>query len=118
MPQDLHQEIENVTDPEIARILRGILLVEQRLAERVTSLEKKIDGLDAKIDVVARQGFPGGDPEGHRRAHEAMIETLAEKRRLRMAIQEKTISGLVWAVVVGVSVALWEWIKSMVRATT
>lgn len=56
---------------------------------------------DIMAELKAIRGaFPGGDVEGHRRAHEAMMELLEERRRLRRAIQEKTISGLIWAGIV------------------
>ena len=56
---------------------------------------------DIMAELKALRGaFPGGDIEGHRRAHETMIELLEERRKLRIAIQEKTISGLIWAALV------------------
>lgn len=63
--------------------------------------------------------FPGGDIEGHRRYHEAQIEKIAEIRRLRIAIQEKTISALVWAGVlwlfsIGVH-SFQEWVKGFIH---
>jgi hypothetical protein len=54
-----------------------------------------------------RQAFPGGDVDGHRRAHETMIELLEERRKLRIAIQEKTISGLLWAGIVAGATAIY-----------
>lgn len=71
---------------------------------QVATLDK-IDGLGKQIELVMT-AFPGKDFEGHRRYHETMIEMLAERRRLRQAVQEKTISGLVWAGIVGVGVAV------------
>lgn len=75
--------------------------------QRVETLERKVDGL-----VLA---FPGGDVEGHRRYHEMLIEGLEEKRKLRRAIQEKTISGLLWSVIVFMGVALWTYVKTHIR---
>jgi len=54
-----------------------------------------------------RQAFPGGDTEGHRRGHETMIELLEERRKLRIAVQEKTISGLIWAGLVAGATAIY-----------
>ena len=53
------------------------------------------------------KAFPAGDFEGHRRYHEVMIQILDEKRKLRMAIQEKTIGGLVWSALFGLGLLLW-----------
>jgi hypothetical protein len=65
------------------------------------------------------QAFPGSDTDGHRRYHEIQIEKVAEMRRLRVAIQEKTISGLIWAGVlwlfsIGVH-NFQEWIKGVIH---
>jgi hypothetical protein len=42
-----------------------------------------------------------------------MIETLAERKRLRLAIQEKTISGLVWAGLVALGFAVFHEIQTV-----
>lgn len=68
----------------------------------------KLGGEDlvGKISEIAdgirdiKSAFPDSNFEGHRRFHELEIEKFAERRRLRIAIQEKTISGLIWAGVV------------------
>lgn len=65
-----------------------------------------------KEDMEARlkrleQAFPGDDPLGHRRYHDTQIEILDERRRLRIAIQEKTISALIWSAIV--SILMWLW---------
>ena len=67
---------------------------------------EKIDQMEARLRKV-EAAFPAGDPEGHRRYHETQIELLEEKRRLRIAIQEKTISALLWSGIVGTIMWLW-----------
>jgi hypothetical protein len=63
---------------------------------------------DAEVAIQKLyKGFPSSDVDGHRRAHEAMIERTSEIRRLRVAIQEKTISGLIWSGIVGIAVLIW-----------
>lgn len=92
-------------DPAIVPVLRGLMRTQEEMVERMLALEK-----------AARMAFPGGDAEGHRRAHEAMIERTAELRRLRVAIQEKTISGLVWAAVVGLGLLVYHGALEVVKA--
>lgn len=78
-----------------------------------TGMMRRLDAMEAQHASMntalsnALSAFPSGDFEGHRRYHETMIELLAEKRRLRHAVQEKTISGLVWAIIVAVGLACW-----------
>jgi hypothetical protein len=71
--------------------------------ERLDTLERWRDEMDAKFEAA----FPGGDHVGHCRYHDAQIELLHERRRLRIAVQEKTISGLVWSLIVAGAVAVW-----------
>jgi hypothetical protein len=70
------------------------------------------DHIPTHADIMAelraiREAFPGGDTEGHRRAHETMIELLEERRKLRIAVQEKTISGLIWAGIVAILTSIY-----------
>ena len=77
---------------------------EQQILSALTELNNKVGKLF--------KAFPGDDVEGHRRAHEAQIEMVEEKRKLRIAIQEKTISGLIWAALVALGTALYhEFVK-------
>ncbi len=62
--------------------------------------------MEARIKRI-EDAFPGNDPMGHRRYHETQIEILDERRRLRIAIQEKTISALIWSAIVGIIMWLW-----------
>lgn len=78
-------------------------LWQQEIVTRVSDLEDKHISLATKFD----KAFPGGDHEAHCRYHDELRERNAELRRLRIAIQEKTISGLFWALIVVVSYALW-----------
>ncbi len=76
---------------------------------------ERIDGLERwRTDLERRfaEAFPGGDHVGHCRYHDIMIEQVEERRRLRQAIQEKTISGLVWAAIVGIGYSVWEYTKA------
>jgi len=81
------------------------------MEQRVTAIERRQDDLERRFV----EAFPGGDHVGHCRYHELMIEDLAEKRRLREAVQQKTISGLVWAGVVGLAYAVWQYLKTTFR---
>lgn len=79
------------------------------ICEAIMDTNRKVDQL--------LTAFPAGDLDGHRRYHEVQIQRLEETRRLRVAIQEKTISGLIWAGVVWVAYSAFhsvaEYIKGM-----
>ena len=92
----------------IADILTDILECQKKMDARIEGFEGHIEKhLIAHID----KAFAGGDPDGHRRAHEAMINLIEEKRKLRVAIQEKTISGLIWGAMIWLCLAAWARIK-------
>jgi len=81
------------------------------MEQRMTAIERRQDDLERRFV----EAFPGGDHVGHCRYHELMIEDIAEKRRLREAVQQKTISALVWAAVAGLAYAVWQYLKSAFR---
>ena len=84
------------------------------LAENSKLIEEKVVQSEEKIAELF-EAFPNADIDGHKRYHETMIEMLEEKRRLRSAIQEKTISGLIWSVIVGLAIILWNYAAHLIR---
>lgn len=95
---------------EVINLLQNI---EQGQRETLKRVEKLEDRLQAHSVVskanheAVMAAFPGNDAEGHRRFHETQILMLEERRQLRKAIQEKTISGLIWAGLVGSASAVY-----------
>jgi hypothetical protein len=79
--------------------------------DRLDDLESWRDDMEAKFKAA----FPLGDHEGHRRAHEVMMEELHERRRLRQAVVEKSVAGLVWAIMVALGIAVWQYIKREIK---
>lgn len=77
---------------EQARHLGG-----QELVETIEAMALDIHSIKKSMSELTNSAFPGGDLAGHKRYHDLVIERTAEIRRLRIAIQEKTLSGLVWA---------------------
>ncbi len=98
---------------EQARKLGGDDLVQVIVDLREGQLQvlKRLEHLENSVAQLNR-AFPNGDTEGHRRYHDLKIQELEEKRRLRIAIREKTIAGLVWAVIVGIGTAMWHYTKT------
>lgn len=94
---------EGIQDARVISLLIEIREAQQAMDMRLVTAESN---LTKHIDAA----FPGGDPDGHRRYHETQIELLAERRRLRVAIQEKTISGLVFSGIILLITALYHWL--------
>ena len=78
----------------------------EEIRAALVEMRDRFDQVDARLTQFMT-AFPADDIEGHRRYHELIIEEIEERRKLRRAIQEKTISGLIWAGLVGIAMAVW-----------
>lgn len=75
-------------------------------------LEAKIADLHKKIE----SGFPDGDLVEHRKVHENYIKHAAERAALWKSVREKTVTGIVWAGLMLIGSALWEFIKATLKS--
>lgn len=75
-------------------------------------LELKITELHKKIE----SGFPYGDLTEHRKVHESYIKEAAERAALWKSVREKTITGIVWAGLMLIGSALWEFAKAALKS--
>lgn len=78
--------------------------------ERLDSLEHRMD----KVEKWQTDAVPAGDHVGHCRYHQLMIEGIEGRKRLRQAIIEKTIPGLILAFLGFLALAAWAYFKSLV----
>lgn len=90
---------------EQARELGG-----EALVETIEAMAKDIHDIKRGMADLISGAFPDGDISGHQRYHTLMIERNSEIRRLRIAIQEKTISGLIWALLVFLGLCIWSYV--------
>lgn len=73
--------------------------------------DERFDSLEALI----RSGFPGGDIEGHRRAHEEVIKAAEVRAKLWNSAAEAVIkSGVVGAAVLLLGI-LWQAFKDKIK---
>lgn len=75
--------------------------------ERLDSLERWKEGFEERFNSA----FPQADEAGHCRYHLLMIETIEEKKKLRKAIVEKTLGGLVWSLIIFLGIAVAAYVK-------
>ncbi len=80
------------------------------LVATIEAMARDLHDIKKNVNDLAATAFPGGDIEGHRRYHQVMIERNLEIRRLRVAIQEKTISGLIWAFIVFLGLCVFSYV--------
>ena len=86
--------------------------VKRALAEHEQHLTAHMDRQFASLRQTFAEAFPGGDPHGHRIAHEKAIANATWWDKTKSdAVSKVTAAGL-WAVVVFLAVAAWEHIRS------
>lgn len=101
-------ELRRLGGDQLVTVLTEIRDAQCTMGKRIDNLES---GIGTAIEAHVKMAFAGNDPEGHRRAHEVMIEMLEERRRLVAAIKEKTISGLIWGLTIWMGIAILNQIR-------
>lgn len=99
---------------EIKAAIAKLLDDEKKVSQTLNALTGAIENMNITVKNLEK-AFPNGDTDGHRRTHEAMIEDMAERKRLRIAIQEKTIAGLIWFMIVGIGYAIFHEVVRIVK---
>lgn len=86
---------------------RQLADVSNQLHDRMDEITRAHSRTEKDIESM-KVAFPAADYDGHRRYHQLLIEKLEETRKLRIAIQEKSISGLVWMGIIALGSLLWK----------
>lgn len=94
---------------------RVALMIQEAVSEALKSHEQHlllhIDKQFAALKQSFGDAFPGGDPHGHRIAHEKAIADATQWHRVRQGVVEKVVSGGIWAAVLFGALAIWDAIK-------
>ncbi len=91
----------------------GQALLEVLTEMRTEQMQHTEQIADLRADVL--RGFPNGDLEGHRRAHESMIRWHELRNQVLRAALEKVVSAGVVAGTGYLIVLFWEWFKLEVK---
>lgn len=89
--------------------------INDRLTENSIRHREYFDGHFDEVKLMLKSGFPGGDPSGHRRAHEVQIANAEWWTKLKTEIVYKLAGGAGLAVLGFVFLALWEHFKQEVK---
>ena len=81
--------------------------LEQRLAAGREHMIAHFDGRFDSLEKMIKDGFPGGDPRGHREAHEGQIERANNRKALWKSVWEKLVGGTVISALIFVGQAAW-----------
>lgn len=89
--------------------------VQQALAAHEQHLTAHMDRQFALLKQSFADAFPGGDPHGHRLAHEKVIANATWWDKAKSDAFAKVAAAGVWATVVFLAVAAWENLKNEAR---
>lgn len=79
-------------------------LFRQHMDDRFDALEKLI-----------KSGFPGGDPEEHRKVHEGHIKEAKEREEVRLAVKKSLYSSGAWLMIITIAAAVASYFGIEVR---
>lgn len=89
--------------------------VQQALASHEQHLTAHMDRQFAALKQTFADAFPGGDPHGHRLAHEKAIRNATWWDKVKSEAVTKTATAGLWAVLVFLAIAAWEHLKNEAR---
>ena len=89
--------------------------VQQALASHEQHLTLHMDRQFAALKQTFAEAFPGGDPHGHRIAHEKAIRNATGWDKLKAEVAGKVLTAGVWVAIAWTALALWEAVKNEVR---
>ena len=98
---------------------RVALMIQEAVSKALASHEQHLtlhmDKQFASLRQTFADAFPGGDPHGHRLAHEKAIANATWWEKAKGDAFSKLTAAGVWAVVAFLAVAAWEHIKHEAR---
>lgn len=89
--------------------------VSKALVTHEQHLTAHMDNQFKALQQTITDAFPGGDPHGHRIAHEQAIANATWWDKTKSDAFSKVTAAGLWAVVMFLAVAAWEHIKSEAR---
>lgn len=95
------------------------LLIERAVSEALEDHEAKMvrhmDQNFHRLETMFASAFPGGDPAGHRMAHETQIKQAVGWEKLKSEVVSKFLTGGLWMAAGWGLLALWNSFLANVR---
>ena len=89
--------------------------VQQALASHEQHLTAHMDRQFASLRHAFNEAFPGGDPHGHRLAHEKFIANASWWDKVKADAASKLATAGIWVFLLFLAAAAWEYIKHEAR---
>ena len=102
-----------LTEDKVALMIQEA--VSKALAAHEQHLTAHMDKQFALLQKSFSDAFPGGDPHGHRLAHEKQSRTATWWDKAKSDAFSKLTAAGVWAIIVFFAVAAWEHFKQEAR---
>lgn len=98
---------------------RVALMIQEAVSKALISHEQHLvahmDRQFADLRRTFSEAFPGGDPHGHRLAHEKAIRNAGWWDKIKSEAASKTITASLWVTLAFIAMSVWEHIKSEAR---
>lgn len=89
--------------------------IDEKLSDFRQENRQHFDDRIDEVILLIKDGFPGGDPRGHREVHEGYIEDTKARNAIKDAVIKQIITGTAWASLVFVAIILWNAFKLEVK---
>ncbi|WP_136414410.1 hypothetical protein [Herbaspirillum sp. ST 5-3] len=83
------------------------------LSDQISAMRGELADNTRKTDQILK-GFPQGDPDGHRRYHEEVIQKMADNRKLRQDLITHLAKTGSWLAFAGVVTILFKYFKAQI----
>ena len=77
------------------------------LSHSTISIIEKQNALITELSKTIKRGFPGEDPDGHRRAHETIIQDEKDRREFRLKLKHGVVQWVVIIVLGWLGIVVW-----------
>lgn len=102
-----------LTEDKVALMIQDA--VSKALVTHEQHLTLHMDRQFASLKQTFAEAFPGGDPHGHRLAHEKFIRDATGWDKLKADVLSKFLTGGLWVAAGWLLLAVWESFKHEVR---
>lgn len=102
-----------LTEDKVALMIQTA--VSDALKAHEQHLTLHMDKQFAALRQSFSEAFPGGDPHGHRLAHEKAIRSASGWDKIKAEVASKFLTAGLWVAVGWMAIAMWEAFKHEVR---
>lgn len=67
--------------------------------------------MNDELKALLERAFPDGDLEAHFRYHAEQVEREQDRKLLWRALRDKTLGAIVWALLVAIGTAVWQYFR-------